>query len=173
MTPEQLRAFDFVRDRLTGTGYAPTVVEMQQHLGLASKSSVHRLVSSLVERGMLAREQNKERGLSLIGEPDLRRASLDAIKAELARRGETLGGMRRRENLAYGRKPSCRVDSCGVAVERGHVMCRTHWFAVPYDLREKLMSAYSAARRTRSDEDARAYQDLLTEAADLAERGAS
>ncbi|MDE0880529.1 MAG: hypothetical protein OSB00_17995, partial [Sphingomonas bacterium] len=115
--------------------------------------------------------RQRQRGLALTGEPDLRRASLDAIKAELARRGETLDALCREEPRAYGRMPSCRVDSCGVAVERGKVMCRTHWFAVPHDLRGDLLASYSRARRTRSSDDARRYQDLLTEAADAAERG--
>lgn len=70
MTPQMLRAFEFVRDRLAEKGVSPSYQEMATHLNIASKSGVSRLVQSLVDRGRLEHDPGGKRGLRIPGAPD-------------------------------------------------------------------------------------------------------
>lgn len=88
MTEGERKVLDFVRDRIEATGLAPTVQEIQQHLGLRSKSAVFQRISGLVRQGLLERQRSRSRGLALPGVPDLAMVSTTAIYAELSRRGE-------------------------------------------------------------------------------------
>lgn len=162
MTPQQLEAFDFVRDRITLTGYPPSIREIAAHLNLASHSGASRLIEALVEAGKLGRHPGKDCGLFLIGEPDLRSASLDAIRAELARRGETLESLQARAPDPTARHARCAADTCGAAVRRGHLFCLTHWRALPSDLQTGLLAAHRRGNR-------RHFQMLLTTARDIAD----
>ena len=51
-------------------GIPPSFEEMKDALGLKSKSGVHRLVNSLVERGYIRRLPNRARALEVISTPD-------------------------------------------------------------------------------------------------------
>lgn len=89
MTGGERKVLDFVRDRIEATGLAPTVQEIQQHLGLRSKSAVFQRISGLVRQGLLERQRSRSRGLALPGVPDLAMVSTAAILHELHRRGRT------------------------------------------------------------------------------------
>jgi hypothetical protein len=169
MSPHQVQTLDFVRERIAGAGYCPTYREIAAEVG-TTPSYAHRLVAELVDAGKLRRRPGARRGLELADRADLRGVPSDALRDELARRGETLGALSR-EPRAYGRNPGCAADTCGAAVERGHLFCRTHWFALDRDLRDGLLTAHSRARRTRSPADASAYQALLTQARDAIDGG--
>lgn len=162
MTPQQLQAFDFIRDRITLVGHAPSIREVAAHLKLASPGSVTRLIDALVDAGRLGRHPGRERGLYLPDEPDLRAASLDAIRAELARRGESLESLEARAPDPTGRHARCAADTCGAAVRRGHLFCLAHWRALPADLQRGLLAAHRRGDR-------RAFQLLLTRARDIAD----
>ena len=162
MTPQQLKALDFFRECQLRGGVTPTVRELARCLSLASTSSAQRLVDRLVASGHLLREPNKARGLRVAEMPDLRLAPTDALRAELARRGETLDALRAPARRAYGRKASCAADTCGAEVPFGHLFCRPHWFSLPRDLQEGLKQA-----NARGDRDQ--YQELLVQARDIAD----
>ena len=51
----------------------------------------------------------------------------------------------------------CAHDGCSLTVERGHLYCRGHWYALPLALRERLI----VANRRR---DHAAYQEAFSEA---------
>lgn len=51
LTAAQLELLDFIKRRIEANGYAPSFEEMKEHLGLKSKSGVHRLVRALEDRG--------------------------------------------------------------------------------------------------------------------------
>lgn len=36
----------------------------------------------------------------------------------------------------------CPIDGCGVRVRRNHLMCWTHWFQVPVELRLLVSKTY-------------------------------
>lgn len=164
MTPHDLRALDCIRRSITVLGFAPTVRELADEIGIAL-SGTHRVIDRLVEAGKLRRTAARTRGLDLPGQPDLRIVDSQALRDELARRGETLDRLAGHAPLAYGRRAaSCAADCCQVEVRRGQLFCRTHWFALPRDLQDGIKQAF--ARRDTSR-----YQELVAEARDIAEGG--
>lgn len=45
------------------------------------------------------------------------------------------------------RSPSrCDAPNCQVEIPRGRLMCRAHWFAVPYRLRQAISAAWKERR---------------------------
>lgn len=87
LTSRQVVALAFIREHLVEHGAPPTFQQIADHLGLA-KSSVHRLVQQLVDRGHLRQPWNRRQALSLV-EPGLRGDS-EGLLAQLAqRRGTT------------------------------------------------------------------------------------
>ena len=64
-TTQQAPVLSFVTERLRTVGISPTYEEIQEHCSIASKSTVHRLLAGLVERGQLAKEPDRPRGLTL------------------------------------------------------------------------------------------------------------
>ena len=80
LTRKQRALFVFVEAEILADRPAPSFEEIQAHLGLASKSGVHRLVTSVVERGWLVRLPNKARSLALPG--SARAEDLAAVAAD-------------------------------------------------------------------------------------------
>lgn len=68
LTDLQRRTYDFVRASLEANGIPPSYAEIQEHLGLASKSGVVRLIDALVERGWLTRMKHRPRSIALAQE---------------------------------------------------------------------------------------------------------
>lgn len=87
LTPNELRALDFIRDRISAQGTAPTLEEIADALGMYSRSNAHRIVESLVRHGLLIKAPGRLRGLALAAGPRLFNVPTDALRAELARRG--------------------------------------------------------------------------------------
>lgn len=76
-------------------GIAPSFEEMKDHLGLASKSGVHRLLLALEERGKITRKKDRARAIAIT--PDagvLSSFSTVALLSELARRREVNAELR-------------------------------------------------------------------------------
>jgi SOS-response transcriptional repressor LexA len=68
MTPQMQRAYDFIVSEMDERGYSPSVREIMAHLGLNAISAAHRVVSQLVDRGLLVRIPGKSRALYLPGD---------------------------------------------------------------------------------------------------------
>lgn len=85
MTPHEKKLLEFVQQRITETGIAPTYREMAEALGFRSKSGVHMRIDSLVRQGHLLRRDRAYRGIEL-NTSRLAGVSSDALKAELVRR---------------------------------------------------------------------------------------
>ncbi|NNV20559.1 hypothetical protein EHE22_08990 [Ochrobactrum pseudogrignonense] len=64
-TPRQKQAYDFIRSFIDKEGYGPSYQEIQEALGLNSKSGVHRLVEGLEQRGLIVRRPGLRRSISL------------------------------------------------------------------------------------------------------------
>lgn len=159
MTPHQLRALDVFRE-YADAGFSPTAREVGLRLSL-STSTARDVLNKLVESGHLNREHGKRRGLSIAGRPDVRLASTDALTAELARRGQFVERRAPQPRASRGRQ-SCAADTCGIAVPRGHLFCRTHWFKLPRELQSAIMGAFRA-------QDVPLYQELVGRARDIAD----
>ncbi|MDH0126652.1 hypothetical protein N7376_22000 [Brucella intermedia GD04153] len=65
MTPRQKQAYDFIRSFIDKEGYGPSYEEIQEALGMHSKSGVHRLVEGLEERGLIVRRPRIRRSIAL------------------------------------------------------------------------------------------------------------
>lgn len=163
MTPLQLDVLDFTREMVAVAGVCPSIRELATrfNVGIASAQGA---IDALVEQGTLERVPGKHRSLRVPGSPDLRAVPTPVIAAELARRGVTLASLDPKAVMAVGQQVSCAADTCGRAVERGHLMCRTHWFGLPADLRERIL-------RTNSARDRAGFERAVTQARDLIDSG--
>lgn len=85
LTAKQDRLLRFIEASLEHSRVAPSFEAMKAHLGISSKSGVHRLLSSLEERGYITRVPNRARAITL-GSP-LATVPAFALMAELRRRG--------------------------------------------------------------------------------------
>ncbi len=70
LTKRQRQILDLIRDRIATRGYPPTVREIGAAVGLASPSSVHAQISTLVKAGKLRRDPAKPRALVVVGAPE-------------------------------------------------------------------------------------------------------
>lgn len=89
MTVRQAECLEYLKDRIAETGgIAPSYEEIRQHLGLASKSGVARLIGALEERGHIQRIPNRARCIAIRDDEGLAAYSTQSLVAELARRRE-------------------------------------------------------------------------------------
>jgi repressor LexA len=65
LTPRQLHIVQLIRDSRLARGYSPTIQELADEVGVA-KVTIHEHVGTLVKKGVLHREPNKARSLSLV-----------------------------------------------------------------------------------------------------------
>lgn len=70
MTGAEQRAFLFIKSRLAETGVAPSFEQIKEHLGLKSKSGVHRVIVSLESKGAIVRLKHRSRAIAVVGERD-------------------------------------------------------------------------------------------------------
>jgi repressor LexA len=61
LTPKQRRVYDFVRSYTIEHGYAPSLMEIRDHMGLTAVSTVHEHLVNLEAKGFLKREDHKAR----------------------------------------------------------------------------------------------------------------
>ncbi len=76
LTSKQSKLLDYLTNSLKDNNISPSFDEMRKFLGLSSKSGVHRLISSLEERGFIKRLHNKARAIKIIKEQDHKAPSL-------------------------------------------------------------------------------------------------
>lgn len=67
LTARQSDALRFIRSHMETRNTAPSFQQIAAHLGLLSKSSVHRLLGALEERGHIKRLHNRARSIVLVG----------------------------------------------------------------------------------------------------------
>jgi hypothetical protein len=84
LTPKQRQLFEFIREAIAVDGCCPSYLEMQQALGLAGKSGIHRLIIGLEQRGAIRRLPNKARAIEIVEQGN--RQSLPRIVACAKRR---------------------------------------------------------------------------------------
>ena len=94
LTRKQYELLMFINRRLNESGVSPSFDEMKAALDLKSKSGIHRLISSLEERGFLRRLPHKARALQVLRLPDAAAVFPQAVTAfpppEQPRRGASL-----------------------------------------------------------------------------------
>ena len=72
LTRRQKQLLDFIRSYIKRRGYAPSLVEMGEHLGLRSVATVHKHLGQLQEKGLIRRLPNRSRALEVIDAPATR-----------------------------------------------------------------------------------------------------
>ncbi len=85
-TPRQLEILKSIRDFRVRNGYAPTLQELADQMGI-SKVTVFEHIQSLERKGMLTREHNKARSLEVsptIKLPDEQRSTAYAVVGAIA-----------------------------------------------------------------------------------------
>ncbi len=66
LTKRQKQTLDFITSYIEKHDVAPLFEEIRDHFDLSALSSVHEMVTALVEKGFLKRQDRRERGLSLL-----------------------------------------------------------------------------------------------------------
>jgi SOS-response transcriptional repressor LexA len=65
MTPKERKTLDFIASEIARQGYPPSYDEIMDHLGLHSKSGVHRIVHSLARQGEVEFDPVRARSIRL------------------------------------------------------------------------------------------------------------
>ncbi len=71
LTPKQHKLLVFIDDFIKETGHCPSFEEMKDAVGLKSKSGIHALLNSLIERGFVRKLAHKARALEVIKMPQV------------------------------------------------------------------------------------------------------
>lgn len=66
LTVKQRDLLTFIQETTYRKGYAPYYDEMREHLGLQSKSGIHRMIQALEERGFIRRMKNRARAIDVV-----------------------------------------------------------------------------------------------------------
>ncbi len=65
LTQRQRKVFDFIRDKIDGRGYGPTVREIGEHFDINSPNGVMCHLKALEKKGLITREPNMSRAIQL------------------------------------------------------------------------------------------------------------
>lgn len=88
LTPRQYSLLLFINKAIKETGVSPSFDEMREAIGLKSKSGIHSLIESLIERGFIRKLPHKARALEVLKLPKLKPS---VILQEEKKREEALG----------------------------------------------------------------------------------
>ncbi len=66
LTPKQERAFQLILDNIKTLGYPPTLQELTNALGCASRNTAIKYLSVLARKGYILWERNKARGIQVL-----------------------------------------------------------------------------------------------------------
>ncbi len=69
LTDRQREVYEFIREKIHGRGYGPTVREIGEHFEIASPNGVMCHLKALEKKGLIHREPNMSRAIQLAQEP--------------------------------------------------------------------------------------------------------
>ncbi len=69
ITKRQKQVLDFIRVYDGKNGYAPSLIEIKRHFRLSSESTIHQHLTTLEQKGYLAKEKNQPRGIKVLADP--------------------------------------------------------------------------------------------------------
>jgi repressor LexA len=69
LTQRQQAVYEFIRDKIRGRGYGPTVREIGQEFDIASPNGVVCHLKALEKKGLITREPNMSRAIQMAAEP--------------------------------------------------------------------------------------------------------
>jgi repressor LexA len=85
MTARQSELLDFLKAEAV-KGKTPSFTEMKDHMGLASKAGIHRIITALEERGCIRRMTNRARAIEVVNANALAAFTDAQLRGELSRR---------------------------------------------------------------------------------------
>ena len=85
LTRRQSELLTFIDGYSRENAIAPTFDEMANHLGVVSKSGVHRLLCALAERGFIRRIPSRARAIEVVKMPASGTSELDLLKSDNAK----------------------------------------------------------------------------------------
>jgi repressor LexA len=102
LTTAQHKTLAFIRRYLNRRGYAPSLSEIAEGIGITSKGTVHRYVQALAEEGRIRLISGRKRGIELVDEEEQSKTSLPLLGAIAAGRPiEAIAGQDRLELADY------------------------------------------------------------------------
>ena len=69
LTPRQREIYNFIRSKIQGRGYGPTVREIGLHFQIKSPNGVMCHLKALQKKGLIHREPNMSRAIQLLEDP--------------------------------------------------------------------------------------------------------
>jgi repressor LexA len=69
LTPRQREIYNFIRSKIQGRGYGPTVREIGLHFAIKSPNGVMCHLKALQKKGLIHREPNMSRAIQLLEDP--------------------------------------------------------------------------------------------------------
>jgi repressor LexA len=79
LTPTQDRTLAFIRRYLKRRGYAPSLIEIAEGIGITSKGTAHRHVQALADAGRIRLISGRKRGIELVDEDGISPTSLPLL----------------------------------------------------------------------------------------------
>src|SRR5438034_9904445 len=66
LTERQREIYDFIREKIEGRGYGPTVREIGENFGIKSPNGVMCHLKALEKKGLIKREEHAARAIQLV-----------------------------------------------------------------------------------------------------------
>jgi repressor LexA len=100
LTPRQREIYHFIRSKIQGRGYGPTVREIGLQFQIKSPNGVMCHLKALQKKGLIHREPNMSRAIQLLDDPTMpRRAGLKLVGRIAA--GQPLEAVEQDEELGF------------------------------------------------------------------------
>lgn len=99
LTARQREIYNFIRDKIQGRGYGPTVREIGLHFQIKSPNGVMCHLKALQKKGLIHREPNMSRAIQLLEEPATAPAGLKLVGRIAA--GQPIEAIEQDEELTF------------------------------------------------------------------------
>ena len=83
LTKKQKELYDYLKNYISSNEISPSFEEMKSAVNLKSKSGIHRLITSLEERGFIKRLKHKARAMEIINKDTDEKSLLNSINIPL------------------------------------------------------------------------------------------
>jgi SOS-response transcriptional repressor LexA len=84
LTPRQQAIMDYITSYISEYGFAPSIREICEGVGLSSSSTAHSHLTTMVRKGYLRRHPSKPRAIEVLGQPGHIKISLPLADREHA-----------------------------------------------------------------------------------------
>ena len=122
LTERQRDVYQFIRDKIRGRGYGPTVREIGQEFKITSPNGVMCHLKALQKKGLILRSPNKSRAIELAKEPATEGRGLPLVGCVAA--GMTTLAFEQNEEIDFG--DLFRKNNQFVLEVRGDSMIEAH-----------------------------------------------